>query len=115
MIFDTNNDCSILAVQKEVKYVNGDGISHYNFKIIEVTQDANGNEIYPQLGTDIESANGNSIVLNGDGTIVALSQQGYCQAYQYRADAQNWIQYGNRMFTSGSDGDVNKICIKTNI
>ena len=95
MIFDTNNDCTILAIQKPM---NEGG---YEFKII----DHLGN----QLGNSIESDNGNDIVLNGDGTIMALTKKGSCEAYRYQDGS--WVKYGNTMFTNSADANVNKICI----
>mgnify|MGYP003310223449 CR=1 FL=1 len=105
MIFDTNNDCSVLAIQKPIENNGG-----YEFKIISSVATDDGPIGY-QIGNSIGSDNGNAIALNGDGSILALTKQGSCEAYKYQDGS--WIKYGNTMFAASTDANVNKICINS--
>ena len=103
MIFDIDNDCNNIVIQKKVS-------DQYVFKII----DSNGGAI-PTGGDSnnniLESYNGNSVGLNGDGTIVAISKLGECQAYVINNNSKSWDQYGNTMYPTSDGSNVNKLCI----
>ena len=103
MIFDIDNDCNNIVIQKKVS-------DQYVFKII----DSNGGAI-PSGGDSnnniLESYNGNSVGLNGDGTIVAISKLGECRAYVINNNSKSWDQYGNTMYPTSDGSNVNKLCI----